>query len=531
MPKSKAKATAKTEATEQRHLRKVTRRELMAFDAGKSGRRLRGVPTAQDAINNQIKTYGRTVIARSRYLALNNPYAAAAKEEFVSGLVGSGIKPSSLYENMEVKKALQEIFMDWTDEADADWLTDFYGIQALIASEMFEAGECFVRFRTRLPQDGLLIPLQLQVLPSEMLDYDCKTLPNGNEIKMGVEYSPFGKREAYWFFKSHPDGYTFTSQQKSRIPAADVIHLFKPVRSGVSRGIPHTLSAITKLALMDQYDDAELERKKVAALFAAFITRPWNEGDEHPFENEDGLVVDQTPYPIAPLNAIPFEPGAMVDLDIGEDIKFSEPADVGGNYEVFQYRTLLAIAAGFGVPYSSMTGDLRQTNYSSIRAGLVTFRRRIEAMQHSVMIYQFCRPVWKRWLHELLLVNGGLPPGERLVPITLGKANLDIRKLYRVKWIPPKWEWVDPEKDLKAEKLAVDEGFKCRDDVIESGGYDAEEVDIRIAASNERAKKLGIKLGDEKKAAAQPEPVAPAGGAAKPATKPVKKPTTPKKTE
>ncbi|TIV62993.1 MAG: phage portal protein, partial [Mesorhizobium sp.] len=138
-----------------------------AFDAGKSARRLSGVPNSSVAINALIRRYGRSVLARSRYLAENNPYAAAAKETFVSALVGSGIKPSSLVKDAALKGQIQEAWLDWTDETDADGLTDLYGQQALIAAEMFEAGECFVRLRARRVEDGLTIPLQLQLLPAE----------------------------------------------------------------------------------------------------------------------------------------------------------------------------------------------------------------------------------------------------------------------------------------------------------------------------------------------------------------------------
>jgi capsid protein len=63
-----------------------------------------------------------------------------------------------------------------------------------------------------------------------------------------------------------------------------------------------------------------------------------------------------------------------------------------------------------------------------------------------------------------------------------------------VKWIPPRWEWVDPLKDRKAEREAVAAGFKARSDVIEGEGYDPEEVDTRIAADREREKRLGLSL-------------------------------------
>jgi capsid protein len=64
-----------------------------------------------------------------------------------------------------------------------------------------------------------------------------------------------------------------------------------------------------------------------------------------------------------------------------------------------------------------------------------------------------------------------------------------------VKWIPPKWDWVDPLKDRKAEIEAIEAGLKSRSDVIESEGYDAEEVDRRIAADRAREEELGLDFG------------------------------------
>ena len=78
-------------------------------------------------------------------------------------------------------------------------------------------------------------------------------------------------------------------------------------------------------------------------------------------------------------------------------MKFSSPADVGGGYEAFQYRTLLSVSASLGLPYHLVTGDVRQANYSSLRAELVEFRRRVEQLQHGVVAHQLCRPVWARW--------------------------------------------------------------------------------------------------------------------------------------
>lgn len=461
------------------------------FEAGRTGRRLRTIPTSTQAINSLIRTFGKNVVARSRYLAVNNPYAVSAKEEFIAALVGNGIKPSSLIGDSEKKKAIAEAFSEWTDEADADGLTDFYGLQAIIASEMFEAGECFVRFRERFASDGLTVPLQMQLLPSEMLPTDHnEVLANGRgRIECGIEFDAIGRRMAYWFLRRHPGDnnvfFTSTGSDKVRVPATEVLHLFRPIRAGQLRGIPHTLSGMVTLAMLDLYDDAELERKRIAALFGAFVTRPHAEEDEeHPF---GAKAANENAPPDSGVSDFSLEPGAVIDLGFGQDVKFAEPADVGSTYEAFQYRNLLRAAAGFGGTYSGMTGDLRQTSYGSIRAGLVAFRRRVEAIQHHVMVFQLCRAVWLRWFPAAVLAGA--------IEGVSASEFVETPKLVRkVKWIPPKWDWVDPLKDRQAEKLAVDSGFKPRSDVIEAEGYDPEEVDDRIRADQTRATKLGIKF-------------------------------------
>lgn len=465
---------------------------MRGFDAGKLGRRLRAIPSTALAINSQITRYGRTIVARSRYLAANNPYAAAAKDAYVSAMVGGGIKPSSLVADDKLKLAVNKAWRTWTDEADADQVTDFYGLQTLIASEMFEAGECFVRLRPRLLSDGFSVPLQLQLLPSEMLDVTHNEIVATGRIQNGVEFDKLGRRVAYWFYRNMPNElmqYNVNGNTKYRISADQILHLFKPIRAGQIRGVPHTLAGMVTLAMLDLYDDAELERKRVAALFGAFITRQTpGDSEVQPFDGAETTDhVDERGQSSESIVDYTLEPGAMVELPEGTDIKFAEPADVGGSYEMFQLRMLLRAAAGFQVPYADMTGDLRQTSYGSIRAGLVAFRRRIEAQQHQVMVFQFCRPVRKAWFRAAVLakaIDG------------LSATAFTARPFFYMdtKWIPPKWEWIDPLKDRQAEKLAVDSGFKPRSDVIEAEGYDPEEVDNKIKADQDRAAKLGIRF-------------------------------------
>ena len=248
------------------------------------------------------------------------------------------------------------------------------------------------------------------------------------------------------------------------------------LRPGQIRGEPWLSRALVKLNELDQYDDAELVRKKTAAMFAGFVTRA---------NPEDNLMgegnADAEGIALAGL-----EPGTLQILEPGEDIKFSDPADVGGSYSEFLRTQFRAVAAAIGITYEQLTGDLTGVNYSSIRAGMLEFRRRCEMVQHGVLVHQLCRPVWAAWMKQAVLAGALDAPG-------FARGGAARRRQYlAVKWIPQGWQWVDPEKEFKAMLLAIRSGLMSRSEAISAFGYDAEDVDREIAADNQRADDLGL---------------------------------------
>lgn len=452
-----------------------------ALEAGARGRRMRHFTPPRRHINSLIEASGRTVLDRARWLVRNNAYANNAVEFFAGQVVGTGIVPSwkGLAGRPTLKRALSAAWLRWTDEADAEGLTDLYGQQRRAARELFLAGEVFFRERPRRPEDGLSVPLQYQMLPSEMLPVeDNRSLGNGNEVRQGIEFDAIGRRVAYWFYRRHPDDYSATrsgtyATQQVRVPASQVLHVLDPVEAGQIRGLSRLAPAILPLWLLDLYDDAELDRKRVAALYTVFRKVPadYDPAAQGAEDMGDGTAQQE------------LGSGAQIVLPPGEDIAIAGPADVGGSYEAFQYRNLLRAAAALGIPYTGLTGDMVRANYSSERAAELKFRRRAEAFQHSVLVFQMCRPVVTAWLRAAALA--GAVPG-----IGAPRLAADLPGLSRVAWIPPAWPWVDPTKDVKAAKDEVEAGFRSRSSVIEARGEDPDVVDAEIAADRARERAL-----------------------------------------
>lgn len=457
--------------------------------------------------------------AKSRDLVRRNAWANAALESYVANAVGTGIKPQSMVKDATVRETIQSLWRDWTVQADAAGLTDFYGVQALACRSMLEGGESLVRLRYRRPEDGLPVALQVQVLEAEHLPVTMNTTAeNGNLIRAGIEFDRLGKRVAYHLYRTHPEDGALAPMSSSagmdtvRIDAAEILHLFRPLRPGQIRGEPWLARALVKLNELDQYDDAELVRKKTAAMFAGFITR---------IGPEDNLLGEGLSDPSGVALA-GLEPGTMQILEPGEDVKFSQPADVGASYAEFLRMQFRAVAAAMGVTYEQLTGDLTQVNYSSIRAGLLEFRRRVEAVQHGVLVHQLCRPIWQAFIDQAVLEGALTLPG-------YGRKTAPLRREYlSVKWIPQGWQWVDPQKEFKAMVTAIRAGLLSRSEAIGSFGYDAEDVDREIAADNARADALGLVFESDPRHDQPPAPGSVAGAVSppKPQSKQQPKPPT-----
>ncbi|HAU29811.1 MAG TPA: phage portal protein [Rhodospirillaceae bacterium] len=443
------------------------------YEAAGIGRRMVRWMVGMVGPNNALSSTLDSLRNRARSLVRNNTYAAAAVERITANTIGTGIKPQSMVQDENLKNAIQQLWWDWVDEADADGLVDFYGMQALAMRSVVASGEVFIRMRPRFMSDGLSVPLQLQVLESEQCPVDKnEVLTSGNIIRCGIEFNAIGKRVAYWMWRYHPGDTTGTEKGPNelvRIPAEDIRHVYIPLRPGQLRGEPWLVRALIKLRDLDAYDDAELLRKKLAAMFVGFVYRPDPTGTRFGESDPDADGISEASL----------EPGTLQTLNPGEEIKITEPADVGGNYEAFMRQQARIIATSVGLLYEQLTGDYSQINDRTLRAALHEFRRSCQMWQHHLMVFGLCMPVWRRWL-DMAVLSGAI------------KTKLRGRALWQVKWTPQAWPYLHPVQDVQAQAMSVRAGFKSRTEVVSETGYDANVVDREIAADNARADAMGL---------------------------------------
>jgi lambda family phage portal protein len=437
------------------------------FEAASVGRRTSGWSrTSTDA--NQAAA-GAT-LARLRWqardLVRNNPWARRALRRIVTNTVGWGIKPKAAGASAT---RVAEIFKRWgeTTQCDAAGQNTFYGLQSLVMRTVVLSGEALIRRRVRRPEDGLEIPLQLEVLEPDLIDTfkDAIMLPGGGRITQGIEFDAIGRRAAYWLFEQHPGSNLPVAPVSRRIPASEILHVFDLERPGQVRGPSWFASVDVRLHEFDEYEDATLVKQKVAACMTAFVTDL--DGAATPLG-----VADTDSATNKPLDSM--EPGLISYLPPGKTVTISNPPQ-SSDHQSFSAASLRGVAAGIGVTYEDLTGDYSQVNYSSARMARIAHNADVCDWRWNMLIPRFCVPAWQ-WMLDAIALLGEFVDD---APAT---------------WTPPPLPFLDPDKEIQATMKAVRTGQQTPDDMVREQGYDPEEHWNEYAASFKRLDKLGIVL-------------------------------------
>ncbi len=441
------------------------------MDGATGGRRAFGFGTF-GAINSEVGAAAHTLASRSAYLAANNPFISNGVANIVGSLVGPGIIATPTHPDAAVRQDLSTRFDAWCEMADADGRTDFAGLQALVANELVVRGEAFALLLQT--DDGL----RLRALGAEQVDRSMtRNLGGGRSIVQGVEFDADGRRVAYWIFPTRETDVFAAMATPVRVDASDVLHVMRPVAPGQVRGIPWTASIILQASEFDKLTDALLMAASVSAMFAGFVTDENNLGDgTDPFGDEAQPSL---------------EPGTMVRLKGGQKVVFANPQQANETAE-FVKHNLRALSAGLGVPTHLLDNDLSGANYSSLRAGLLPFRQRIEQVQYGVLVPQLFRPIWHRFILSEVL-SGSL---------TADDLEASRPAYEAVDWIMPRPMQVDPQKDVEATTAEIDAGLTSRRKAVAERGWNVEDLDEERAADRTRETALGLAAEPEQREAA-----------------------------
>lgn len=455
-----------------------------AYEAGGHGRRL-SPWGATSAGPNTVTDQSQILRNRSRDAARNNPWIANSIRQWTADECGTAIQIRSRAPDDDFREQINELWERWGHYADADGSLNIDGLIALLVRNRVEAGEVFLRRRIRRnSRNGLPVPLQVQAIEAEQCPNDFDAAATNRRIKQGIEFDRRGQRLRYWLYAEHPSDYPTALNAGLRIavPARDVIHHYAPLRPGQIRGVPWTLQALIKARDFDQYDDAELERKKIRANYTGVIRRAYpTYVDEQqwrydPFTGEP-VRTDMDGAPI-----MRHEPGSFPALEPGEDVTLFDGDETGNGYADFVRQQIMGIASASGIPYEVISGDWGKVNDRIARVILNQYHRVIEQSQWHLTIPQVLRPLWA-WFVDAAVMSGAVSaPG-------YAERREDYLK---AEFQPEGWPYVHPVQDIDAAIKAINGGLDSRSRWVAQRGWDATDIDTENSQDRNRAESLGL---------------------------------------
>lgn len=455
------------------------------YDAAGRGKKSAGW-VAPSTGPNLAMTGLQTIRDRSRDANRNDWAGASTSQKWATTLIGIGIIPR--FRRIKSKVRRQELTDLWNDQCavmDADGVVHAYGQQTLGVKAWAMDGEYFIRRRARFADEGLPVPMQAQLLESDMcplLDADTyKGLPVGNTIRSGIELDKRGKRAAYWFYKQHPgDAQTsavIDPDALVRVAASDVSHVFEQVRIGQLRGVSILAPTLMRLRSIGDYEDTTLERQKIANLWVGFITRTLPTMD--PLDvNTSALTGMEQNVGTDGAGLVPLRAGLIQELEDGQSFNFANPPEAGTTYSDYLRTSHLGTAAATGIPYELFSGDILNISDRTLRVLMNEFRRLAEQRQWQMVIPQHCQRVIS-WFADAAVLIGKM---------TMEEAA-DVR---RCEHAPHGWAYIHPTQDVQGKVLEVANGFRSRSSVIGERGEDPDQVDEERAADMKRSDDMGL---------------------------------------
>ena len=475
--------------------RAQARRVLQRHYYGAESNRLTSHRTPQNrsADGEMMGPWGADALrAWSRMLVRDNAYAWGVVDTIVSSVVGCGIIVESNVETSggedaeSINDRRDKTFRQWSEVCDINGQYDFNELQQIAQREIVEAGEVLVHcVDVPLVYRGISrpVPLAIELIEADRLATDRDTLrrrEDGVKIVRGVEIDELGKPVAYWVYPDHPSDSGSFRQSPVRLPAANVLHLFRRDRVGQTRGVSWFAPVVGWLRDMGTYLENELQASAVASCFTAAIKThsPANllgtPGGDSDSSDSDGNTYDF------------LQPGAIMHLRPGEEIDFGSPGRPNSGAEPWISLMLRGIAVGTGLSYETVARDYSKTTYSANRASQLEDRRRFRSWQRYLKT-RLCQPVWDRFCEAAAIAGiDGFP--------TMAELLEDRAKHVPVSLQATGWEWVDPTKEQQASEAAVSALQSTYQDELGSKGKNWRDVFRQRAKEEAFRESLGLDL-------------------------------------
>lgn len=393
--------------------------------------------TALGAVRNKLRALSRNSGTMKRYLSL--------LEDNVPGPEGFNLQVRVRKQDGKPDRALntraETAWAEFCAAPTVDGQMDIIELEKQMVTTWARDGEYIIEIVSdNMSPDGFL----LNPVEGDILDHTLNTIhpETGNQIRLGVEITTSGRPVAYHFLNQHPGDLTWqmpmSRKRYRRVPAERIIHVFKRLRPGQTRGEPQPTSIVNTTKMMDGFREAEVTGRRIKASAMGFAIKAETAS---PHAGLDGMADrENTDATGAGEFEMDMEPGTLKSLPEGYDFKQFDPGGSVSDFSQFDGQMKSDASMGVSISPVSLGYETAKLSYSTHRGITMDDRETYRGLQ-SFFIRMAMNKIFTYWLkaHVSYNLTTTIPPSRMLA----------ILAAFRFRGRG--WEQIDPTKDTKAE--------------------------------------------------------------------------------
>jgi len=452
--------------------RMAWRSGMSLFDAGDRGRLNQNWNPAQSPDQYRASAERSLIRARAQDLERNSDLAAALISPYERNVVGSGIvlqakidskKPGN--ENDELNHRNEKLWKEFckAENCDVTGTQSMEEMEEMMIRRYIVDGGIFV---IKVYVNDKRFPFKIQLRSVDELN-TLVVSSDSRRIVEGVELDEYNKPIAYHFKKY--DGRAFIPNETVRIEAKNVIFLYKKTSPQQVREQSMLATALPRIKDVNQFIEAVGIKERVLACMAVFIKKDSPSGMGRSVNRGQEISYD----------GVSLTPGMIGELNPGDEVQTVVPAGQASNAREFITMMIRLIAAGMGLSYEAVSRDLSMVNYSSARQGLIEDKKVYRKMQKMLMD-KVLTPLYCEFLDSMYLTKQLDVPD-----YAQNKADYTAHQ-----WIPPGSQWIDPTKEVNANKIALETDQDTLARICAERGEDWREVVKQRAAERKLIQQL-----------------------------------------
>lgn len=445
------------------------------YDAAKTSRfrRVQSVPSSGSAADYHYRNESDflRMMEYARSHDRNDPIVGQAITRLVDNVLQQGIGVDPNTGNAKLNDTIKKRWDEWSTDPDQCDVTGERDLHRMTKMGLRA---------TIVDGDVVFLPLRdgsVQAIEAHRIRTPKSTKQN---VVHGVLLNEVRKRVEYWICKEDLDPNQSVQYVRDmlRYPVRDkegyrqVFHLYNPKRLSQTRGVTALAPIMDMIGMHGDIQFAKLIQQQIVSCFAIFTERALGTYGGDPGargERSTELLTDNTTT--RTIEGI--APGMLIAGAPGEKLSGFSPNVP--NAEFFEHAKLILtiIAINLGLPLQVLLLDPSETNFSGWRGAIDQARMGFMDIQQWV-IQKFLAPVYQWKVRQWIAEDAAIRRASEY-----GTVNI-----FGVNWNPPRWPYIEPEKDAKSDALIIEKGLNSRRAVLAYRGYDVDDIDrIRIEDS------------------------------------------------